>query len=761
VPLVEKVLNEIKKYNKVSSCLTAWEHIPAKPAVYEGFPEWIEDKLVYILREKGITKLYSHQASALRLIKEGKNVVVVTPTASGKTLCYNLPVLDSILKDKNSRAIYLFPTKALSQDQLTELYQLVSALDEGIKTYTYDGDTPSSARQAIRKQGHIVITNPDMLHLGILPHHTKWLELFRNLKYVVIDEIHIYRGVFGSHVANVIRRLKRICKFYGSNPQFICCSATIANPRELSQKIVGEEFVLVDNNGAPQGEKQFLFYNPPVINKELGIRKSLVKEVARFVAYFLNYDVQTIVFARSRLTTEVLTSYMKDFLTKTGRSKDVVRGYRGGYLPDLRREIEKGLKNGEIKGVVSTNALELGIDIGQLDACFMAGYPGTISSTWQQAGRAGRRADTSIAMLVASSNPLDQFVINHPHYFFGESPESAVIDPDNLSILISHIRCASFELPFEEGEDFGTKKLREILEYLEKKGVLHFVEKKWYWMSEVYPTDEISLRSASVDNFVIIDTTDQQEQVIGEVDKASVPTLIYEGAIYLHEGEQYAIQKLDYQNQKAYAKRVKVNYYTDAQTETNIKVLEEFERAEELNMEHAYGEVKITTHTTCYKKIKFYTHENIGFGEISLPPEEMHTTAYWLSLSRDISGLLERQESEVTSFNISSGLLALANVLINVAPIYVMCDPQDVRAVSEVRSIFTGKPTIYIYDNYPGGVGFSEKMFELRRDLLQAALELIQGCGCEKGCPSCVGPIDEVGIKGKESALIILREALN
>jgi len=758
---VEKILNELKKYNKISTRFTDWRHIPAKSGIYEEFPEWIEDKLVGVLKDKGISKLYSHQVSALESIKNKKNVVVVTPTASGKTLCYNLPVLDSILKDENSRALYMFPTKALSQDQLTELYQLVSALDEGIKTYTYDGDTPSSARQAIRKKGHIVVTNPDMLHLGILPHHTKWMDFFINLKYVVIDEVHIYRGVFGSHLANVIRRLKRICRFYGSSPQFICCSATIANPQELSQKIVGEDFVLVDNNGAPQGEKHFLFYNPPVINKELGIRKSLIKEVARFVAYFLNYDIQTIIFARSRLTTEVLTSYLKDFLVKTGRSKDIVRGYRGGYLPNLRREIEKGLKDGEIKGVVSTNALELGIDIGQLDACFMAGYPGTISSTWQQAGRAGRRSNSSIAILVASSNPLDQFVINHPDYFFGESPESAVIDPDNLSILVSHIRCASFELPFEEGEDFGTKKLREVLEYLEKEGVLHYVENKWYWMSEIYPTEEISLRSASVDNFVIIDTADQQEQVIGEVDRASVPTLIYEGAIYLHEGEQYAIHRLDYQNQKAYAEKVKVNYYTDAQDETNIKVLEVFEKGEELNMKHAYGEVAITTVSTCYKKIKFYTHENIGFGEISLPPEEMHTTAYWLTLADDNRELLKHLESESTSFNLSSGLLALSNVLINVVPLYVMCDPKDIRAVSEVRSPFTGEPTIYIYDNYPGGVGFSEKMFELRRTLLQAAQELIQGCGCEKGCPSCVGPIDEVGIKGKESALLILREALS
>jgi len=758
---IERALQEMKKHPKISSCLTAWEYLPSKSAVYEEFPDWIEDRLVKILSRKGINRLYSHQSSALQSIRKGDNVVVVTPTASGKTLCYNLPVLDSILKDKESRAIYLFPTKALSQDQLTELYQLVSDLDAGIRTYTYDGDTPSSARQAIRKQGHIVITNPDMLHLGILPHHTKWLELFRNLKYIVIDEIHVYRGVFGSHVANVIRRLKRICRFYGSSPQFICCSATIANPLELAQKMVGERFVLVNNNGAPQGEKYFLFYNPPVINKELGIRKSLVKEVARFVAYFLNYDIQTIIFSRSRLTTEVLTSYLKDFLNKTGRPKEIVRGYRGGYLPDLRREIEKGLKSGEIKGVVSTNALELGIDIGQLDACFIAGYPGTISSTWQQAGRAGRRSDTSLAMLIASSNPLDQFMINHPDYFFGESPESGVIDPDNLSILINHIQCASFELPFEEEEDFGVKKLHEILEYLEKEGVLHYIEKKWYWMSETYPTEKVSLRSASLENFVIIDTTEPLEQVIGEVDKESVPMMIYEGAIYIHEGEQYSIQKLDYPGKRAYAKRVKVDYYTEAQAQTDIKVLEVLESSPEERIEHSYGKVKITTHTTCFKKIKFYTHENIGFGEISLPPEEMFTTAYWLSLNIDIGVIWRKYEIETSSFNLSSGLLALANVLINVVPIYVMCDPQDIKAVPEVRSPFMGTPTIYIYDNYFGGVGFSEKMFEIRKILLQAALELIQSCGCEKGCPSCVGPIDEVGIKGKESALIILKEVLD
>lgn len=758
---VEKILHEIEKYHRINANFTDWEHLSAKEAIYEDFPDWIDGKLMSVLIEKDIERIYSHQASALNAIKNGKNVIIVTPTASGKTLCYNIPVLDAILKDDSSRALYLFPTKALSQDQLKELYLLLTALDEGIKTYTYDGDTPNSARQAIRKKGNIVVTNPDMLHLGILPHHTKWINLFRNLKYIIIDEIHIYRGVFGSHLANVIRRLKRICRFYGSTPQFICCSATIANPLELSQKIVGEKFDLVDNNGAPQGEKHFLFYNPPVVNKELGIRRSVIKEVARMVTSFLDFDIQTIIFARSRLTTEVLTSYLKDFLQRSGRSKDIVRGYRGGYLPNLRREIEKGIREGEIKGVVSTNALELGIDIGQLDACIMAGYPGSISSTWQQAGRAGRRTNTSIAILVASSNPIDQFVINHSGYFFGESPESVVIDPNNLSILMNHIRCASFELPFNEGEDFGTEKLEDILKHLENKGLLRHVGGKWYWMSEIYPANGVSLRSASMENFVIIDNSSQPVQVIGELDKPSVSHLIYEGAIYLHEGQQYSINRLDYDERKAYAEKVNVNYYTNSHMENHIKVISKTDRNQHKDIQSFFGEVNITTCSTMFKKVKFYTHETLGFGEINLPPEEMRTTAYWIALGSEVVKSLKQNKDKNISFDLSSGLLALSNVLINVAPLYIMCDPQDIRTVPEVFSPETGQPTIYIYDNYPGGVGFSEKMFSLHHTLLKAAQELIKTCGCEKGCPSCVGPIDEVGVKGKDSALLILKEALD
>jgi len=758
---VSEIIQELEKDFTVRPYLTAMEHLPAQEARLDAFPDWLDGVLVNHLKKEGIDKLYSHQASALKAVNEGKNIVVVTPTASGKTLCYNLPVLDSIIKKPESRAIYLFPTKALSQDQLGELYRVVETLDQPVRTFTYDGDTPVSARSSIRKQGHIVVTNPDMLHTGILPHHTKWHQLFQNLEYIVMDEIHIYRGVFGSHMANVIRRLKRICEFYGSKPQFICCSATIANPLEFSEKIVGEKFSLIENNGAPRGEKYFLFYNPPVVNRQLGIRKSLIKETARLVGKFLQYDIQSIVFARSRLTTELLTSYLKDFLVKIGYDRDLVRGYRGGYLPNLRREIEKGLKEGKIKSVVSTNALELGVDIGQLDACFIAGYPGTISSTWQQAGRAGRRTHSSVAILVASSVPLDQYMINASDYFFKETPESAVIDPNNLSILISHIKCAAFELPFVQGEKFGSEELEEILQFLEDKKIIHFTRNKWHWMSEAYPADEISLRSASTENFAIVDIEAGENKVIGEVDRESAPTTIHEGAIYIHEGEQYTITRLDYNDYKAYAKKVDVNYYTDAQVESHIKVLDVFDGQDEQNVKHQHGEIAITTISTMYKKVKFYTHANLGYGKINLPAEDMHTTAYWLVLLEAIHNHVGKRVQPGFTFDLGGGLLALSNVMVNVAPLFIMCDPKDIRAVAQIRSPFTDLPTLFIYDNYPGGVGFSEKIYELRDKILRAARDLIENCGCDKGCPSCVGPINQVGNHGKQSALLILKEAIS
>ncbi len=512
-----KSLDILKEIGVKNDSIRAIKHLPAQEGQYREYPPDVHPALVEAFKEKGFSQLYSHQHSTWERLKKGKNIVVVTPTASGKTLCYNLPVLDAILQNPSARAIYLFPTKALSQDQRAELDETIKLLPEEIRIFTYDGDTPQDARKAIRARGHIILTNPDMLHTGILPHHTKWIKLFENLKYIVIDELHNYRGIFGSHLANVLRRLKRIAQFYGSKPQFILCTATIANPLEMAEKMTEEPVFLVDNNGAPRGEKYFIFYNPPVVNKYLGIRRSYVNESRRVSSLFIKNDLQTIVFAPSRLITEVLVTYLKEDIEKTVKDEGLIRGYRGGYLPLKRREIEKELREGKIKGVVSTNALELGIDIGSLDIAVLASYPGTISSTWQRAGRAGRKTGKSAAILVASSSPLDQFIVNYPDYFFSKNPEKALINPDNLSILVSHVECAAFELPFRDGEKFGQVKIDDILKFLEEEKLVHHSKDKWFWTSDAYPADGVSLRSISSDNFVVVDTS-EKTKAVAEVD---------------------------------------------------------------------------------------------------------------------------------------------------------------------------------------------------------------------------------------------------
>ncbi len=751
---VDQILDLLQRSPEFSGQVSHWERIPSRPEKYGPMPPDMHPKVIEALSERGIRQLYTHQVDAIQSVLDGKDLVVVTPTASGKTLCYNIPVLQSILENAESRALYLFPTKALSQDQVSELHTMIEPLGVDIKTYTFDGDTPVSARKAIRSVGHVVVTNPDMLHQGILPHHTKWVKLFERLRYVVIDEVHSYRGVFGSHLANLIRRLKRICAFYGSFPQFIGCSATIANPKELFEKLIEKEVHLVDNNGAPRGEKHFIFYNPPVVNRELGIRKSAVKEVRQIARQFLAANVQLIVFARSRLRVEILLTYLKEAMRALKKSPNLIRGYRGGYLPSERRAIERGLRDGSIQGVVSTNALELGIDIGHLQVAIMAGYPGTISSTWQQAGRAGRRESVSVAILVATSGPLDQYVIGHPEYFFQSPPEMGIVDPNNLIILLSHIKCAAFELPFHENEMFGSQSITEFLDYLEEHGIIHRAGDQFHWTSETYPAEEISLRRAAPDNVVIVDTT-RDERVIGEMDLFSAPMLVHDEAIYIHEGVQYHVDKLDWGRRKAYVRQVDVDHYTDSQTKTDIRVLEVFDTDAVAGGHRGDGEVSVTTLVTMFKKIKFDTHENVGAGRVHLPEMTMHTTAYWWELDEDLAVRLA-----LTEAHLSDGLKALANVLENVAPVWVMTDPRDLRTVPMLRSPFSSKPTIYIYEHTPGGVGYSRKLFRLHTDLLQAARNLIASCGCSGGCPSCVGPVLEVGEKGKASALAILELGL-
>ena len=748
------ILEQLRHDRRFRDNMTAWKVLPAREAVLAPFPEWLDSRLVNALRQRGIEQLYSHQAESLELARQGKNLVVVTPTASGKTLCYNLPVLQTVLEDPDARALYLFPTKALSQDQVAELQGLVDTLQADIKTYTFDGDTPATARRAIRASGHIVVTNPDMLHQGILPHHTRWIKLFENLRYVVIDELHQYRGVFGSHLANVLRRLRRICRFYGSQPQFICSSATIANPKELAEKLLEAPVELVDRNGAPRGEKHFVLYNPPVVNRQLGIRRSVVNEAARIAENFLKAGVQTIVFARSRLRVEVLLTYLRERARRFHLSPQKIQGYRGGYLPLERRKIERGLREGEILGVVSTNALELGIDIGQLEACVMTGYPGSVASTWQQAGRAGRRQGVSVAVLVASSAPIDQYMVTHPDYFFGRPPESGTLDPNNLVILLSHLKCAAFELPFERGEIFGVDSTEEILQYLEEHGVLHYREGKWYWTSDVYPAEEVSLRSASPENVVILDTGNDG-RVIGEVDLFSAPMLVHDEAIYLHGSKQYHVDKLDWDRRKAYVHEVEVDYYTDAQMKTDVTVLEQFRERDPGAGRLAFGEVRVTTLPTMYKKIRFHTHENVGWGKIHLPELELHTTAVWWELPLEWEEMLRSD-----GLNLGEGLKGLAYAVGNLAPVFVMCDPSDLRAVPMLRAPQTERPTLFLVDNYPGGVGLSERLFELHERILGAVRDQIAGCGCEDGCPSCVGPPVEAGAGAKEAALKILGFAL-
>src|SRR3989475_690628 len=484
---VHNILGSLVPRSRQDEVLTAVRQSPARDAKFRPMPAWVARALVEAYQEKGIRELSSRQASTAELVQDAKNVVVVTPTASGKTLCYNLPVLNAVLENADTRALYLFPTKALAQDQLAELQDLAKRLDDSFGVFTYDGDTPSDARKAIRERGHIVLTNPDMLHTGILPHHTKWMGLFEKLRYIVLDELHTYRGVFGSHLANVLRRLGRIAKFYGSDPQFICCSATIANPGELASQLIEKEVEVVEENGAPAGEKLFVFYNPPMVNRNLGIRRSYINEATRVAKEILARKLQTIVFANSRLHTEVLLTYLQQANPPKLGQPEPIRGYRGGYLPGERREIERGLRDGRILGVVATTALELGIDIGSLDACVMAGYPGSIASTWQRAGRAGRRTGTSCAVFVASSSPLDQFIVQHPDYFFGNSPEHAHIQPDNLEILVNHLKCAAFELPLSPDERFGDVDLPAMCERLAEAGFLHRSGGNWHWVQDGYP----------------------------------------------------------------------------------------------------------------------------------------------------------------------------------------------------------------------------------------------------------------------------------
>jgi len=721
------------------SPVRAIHHVPASEGTFAPLPETLAPALREVLAKRGIAELYSHQAEAFQAVSAQRDLVMVTPTASGKTLCYNLPVLNALLADEGARALYLFPTKALAEDQLHEFQSLVDSMGSSIRAFTYDGDTPQDARRAIRQRANVVFTNPDMLHSGILPHHTKWAKLFENLRYIVIDELHYYRGVYGSHMANVLRRLRRLCEFYGAKPVFICCSATIANPRELALALTGRACEILGSSGAPVGEKFFIFYNPPVVNRQLGIRRSYINETRRLALEFITRHQQTLIFANNRLATEVLITYLKDACDNGNMPSESVRGYRGGYLPRERRQIEQSLRAGEIRAVVATNALELGIDIGSLDAVVMAGYPGTIASTWQRAGRAGRRQTPSAAVLIASSAPLDQYIIEHPEYFFAASPEHAQVNADNLEILLNHLKCAAFELPLKDGELFGDHPTGDLCRFLSESGFLHNSGDTWHWTSETYPADTVSLRAVSSDNFVVVDITGEAK-VIADVSFTTALTTLHEKAIYLHEAKQFHVEHFDYKERKAYVKRVDCDYYTDAIDYTQVAILRSFEQ----HAHQAHGDVRVNRQIVGFKKIKFYTLENVGAGKLSMPEQEMHTTSYWLQFQPE-----ELAALPYTPVERQNGITGLANALRTVASLLLMCDPRDLGLSSTATHIF-------LYDAYPGGIGQSAPLYRMHADLIQRTTALISQCACESGCPACVGPIGEVGERGKQVARALL-----
>jgi DEAD/DEAH box helicase domain-containing protein len=820
---MDRLIEQLKR--KYRARVTGELIVPAVEARHADFPEALAPALRAALAARGIERPYSHQREAWDSICAGRHTVVVTPTASGKTLCYNVPVLDAALRTK-AKALYLFPTKALSQDQVAEILELNNAGNLSVRAYTFDGDTPGDARKAVRTKGDIVVSNPDMLHQGILPHHTKWAQFFENLKYVVIDEMHTYRGVFGSHMANVIRRLRRVCAFYGTDPVFIFCSATIANPKELAEALLGDEVAAVTESGAPRGKKHLLFWNPPVVNPDLGLRASNRSQTTRIARLTVRSKLKTIVFANSRLMVEVLTKYLKDVFDRDPRKPARIAAYRGGYLPTQRRATEKQLRGDGLDCVITTNALELGVDIGSLDVCLLNGYPGTIAATWQRLGRAGRRNRTALGVLVASSDPLDQYLVRNPEFFMAASPEHARIDPNQLLILMDHVRCAAFELPFRSGEKFGKENLPEMLDYLAEQGVIHREGEQWHWMADSYPANSVSLRSITEGNFVVIDTTAGKQDIIAEVDFSSAPMTIHEGAIYMVQAKPWQVEKLDWEGRKAFVTETKADYYTDAIDYTKLKILDEFESDDRTTgawharratqgvageptavpgsetvrdlaasdpgqrsilrrpSRCARGEVHVVRRIPGYKKIRYYTHENIGYGHVRLPDQEMHTTAVWWQV--DPAQLAATFPSRRQALD---GFLGAAHALHFVAALVTMSEKNDLgRAVGDSNATWFASvgadgrgsprtlagdavdleapthsftPTVFLYDNYPGGIGLSTPLYDLRQNVVEQALSLVRNCGCRHGCPACIGPIlaaeEDRGYSPKQAATEVLQ----
>ncbi len=785
---VDAVVDSWLHQGRVRPCVTMDKLIPPTAGRYRPLPPALHSALHTTLERRGIRQLYSHQAEAIEAALAGQHVVVATPTSSGKSLCFHLPVLDAIAKDPTKGALYLYPTKALSRDQEHNLIEFVKEAELPIGAMVYDGDTRGDARRAVRERARIVLTNPDMLHSGILPNHSKWASLFQSLEYVVLDELHTYRGVFGSHMAHVLSRLQRIAAFHGSYPKFICATATIGNPKEHAARLIGcapERMTLVAESGAPTSSRQFLLYNPPLIDETLQLRASALKHAVSLAADLIEARVPSIVFGESRNSVEVMLKYLRDRCGNVA-GPEAIMAYRGGYLPETRRNIERGLREGEILCVVATNALELGIDIGDLDAAICVGYPGSVASLWQRFGRAGRRGGKNIAVMVCSSRALDQFLAREPEYLLSASAEEARIDPHNPEVLIQHLKCAAFEAPFElsppghrpasrepaVGESYGgldAESTRDALEYLQAEGLVHERVGRYYWTGEAYPASHVSLRNIGWDNFVIID--EGTGKSLAELDWRATHTMLHEQAIYQHDAEQYQVERLDYENHKAFVRKVLPDYFTTALTYRDVEVIEEFDRDDSRLAVRGFGEVKVVEKVTGYKKIKFFTHENAGYGDVHLPEMQMHTTSFWLSLSESLVESFGVPRADVIEAMRGAGL-----ALETVSSLALMCEPRDINrtlgdgyessgpGVERLPGRNQGQrggsePTLFLFDAQPGGVGLAKRIYRRASELIQRASELIDGCGCRRGCPACVGPTEGLG-RQKQLAQRILQSCL-
>ncbi len=751
---VVRILDGIRRAPQYQGQIVHEEQFPPRPARYGALRDPLPAPLDAALKRLGITQLYTHQAQALDAVRGGESVIVTTGTASGKTLCYALPVLETLLHDPGARGLFLFPTKALARDQVDALAEF----DLGLPVGTYDGDTPDDDRRRLRQEARILLTNPDMLHVGILPQHFRWTPFLRALRYVVVDDMHVYRGVFGSHVALILRRLRRLCRLRGSDPQIICTSATIANPEEFGRRLVGAPLRVIDEDGAPRGPRRFTLWNPPVVDRARMGRRSPYVEASWLLAALVRQAVRTIVFTKARKITELVYRYAVAALEATPTLAARISPYRAGYLPEERREIERRLFGGDLAGVVSTSALELGIDVGGLDAAILVGYPGTMASVWQRAGRAGRGEEESLAVLIALEDALDQYLMRQPAYFFGRPVEHATVDPDNAYILAAHLRCAANEVALWPGDEalFGPR-MREVAQALEELGELVRRGERWSPRARTYPARGIDVRAASGDHYRIV--TGRTRRLIGTVDAPRAFEQVHEGAIYLHQGEAYRVTRLDLASRTAVVEPDDGGYYTEARVLTDLMIVRGRRTCRLGEAEAHFGDVRVTQQVVEYRRKQLVTDTVLGVHPLDMPEQELMTAALWIVLPDSLV-----QEMDAAGLDLAGGIHAVEHAAIGLLPLLAMCDRWDIGGVSYPQFAETGRATVFIYEGYPGGVGITEKGFDLLDELLARTLDAIASCPCEAGCPSCIqspkcGNLNEP--LDKQAALLVLRALLN